>query len=264
MRSLVVLIAVAAPLLGGAPNGAAAAPPGAAGWQAPVMGPVEVLRGFQAPPEPWAAGHRGVDLAAGPGAVILAASDGWVSFAGPVAGRSVVSIDHRRGSGAQAHLRTTYEPVDAVVSIGEPVRQGQVIGTLQAGGSHCVLPCLHWGLRDLAAEADAERSGGPLAGAPIYRDPMALLRRAQIRLLPRLGAPVPGSRSSDALATARGPSNPEAQAAQPSTTPPPALASSEPTPPRSPRPSPLPASGALWSVLVAGAVASVGWSRWRN
>jgi murein DD-endopeptidase MepM/ murein hydrolase activator NlpD len=54
---------------------------------------------------PFGPGHRGVDLAAVAGAPVLAAGAGTVVFAGTVAGRGVVSVDHSGG------LRTTYEPV---------------------------------------------------------------------------------------------------------------------------------------------------------
>jgi murein DD-endopeptidase MepM/ murein hydrolase activator NlpD len=94
---------------------------------------------------------------------VLAAGDGVVVFAGRVAGRPVVSVDHAGG------LRTTYEPVDAVVGAGQPVARGSPIGTLAAGHAGCpVAACLHWGLRR----------------GETYFDPLALLRRPQVRLLP--------------------------------------------------------------------------------
>src|SRR5690606_3233552 len=81
----------------------------------------EVRRPFAAPPDPWAAGHRGVDLALPDGAAVLAAADGVVAYAGSVAGRGVVSVDHDDG------VRTTYEPVAAVVGRGTSVRRGDVL-----------------------------------------------------------------------------------------------------------------------------------------
>lgn len=132
------------------------------GW--PSGEPVTVVRGFTAPPEPWAAGHRGVDLAMVDGAPVRAAADGVVAFAGMVAGRGVVSIDHADG------VRTTYEPVTAAVSRGASVAGGDVIGQL-AGPGHCdPATCLHWGAR---------------RGSDDYLDPMTLLEEeVVIRLLP--------------------------------------------------------------------------------
>ena len=121
------------------PAPAAAAPtlPTPAGW--PIRGAPVVQRGFAPPALAWSSGHRGVDLVAKPGEAILAAASGTVAFAGSIAGKPVVSIDH--GS-----VRTTYEPVVSSVQVGERVALGQVIGVLGAGG-HC-RGCLHWGLRE--------------------------------------------------------------------------------------------------------------------
>lgn len=137
----------------------------AAGWVYPVGppgGPVEVVNGFDPPEQPWSAGHRGVDLAATAGGEVRAAGPGTVTYAGPLAGRGVVVIDH--GS-----LRTTYEPVAASVAVGDEVGAGQPIGTLQPMGSHCApASCLHWGARE------GER----------YTDPLALVGGGPPRLLP--------------------------------------------------------------------------------
>ncbi|MEV0715566.1 M23 family metallopeptidase [Asanoa sp. NPDC050611] len=87
-------------------------------------------------------GHRGVDLAAEPGATVWAAGPGEVVFAGPVADRTVISIQHANG------LRTTYEPVTAAVRRGDHVALGDPIGMVEAGHPGCpVAACLHWGLR---------------------------------------------------------------------------------------------------------------------
>src|SRR4051812_3710912 len=60
----------------------------------PLPGPPVVTRPFAPPPRPWLPGHRGVDLAAGPGTEVRAAAAGVVIFAGELAGRPVVSIAH--------------------------------------------------------------------------------------------------------------------------------------------------------------------------
>lgn len=131
----------------------------------PVPGPL-VTR-FDPPGVTWGSGHRGVDLEGTPGETVVAAADGSVTFAGDLAGRGVVVVDH-------GVVRTTYEPVAAVVSVGEPVSRGQPIGRLQAGHLSCPgATCLHWGLR----EGDT------------YLDPLLLLG-ATIRLLPASASPV--------------------------------------------------------------------------
>lgn len=126
------------------------------------IGDGDVTRPFDDPALPWLAGHRGADLAGSEGAEVRAAGDGVVAFAGSVAGRPVVSIDHDDG------LRTTYEPVVPGVVAGQRVAGGEVIGTLEAG--HGTGADLHWGAR---------------RGRDDYVDPVLLVRpRPVIRLYP--------------------------------------------------------------------------------
>ncbi|MBU7596127.1 M23 family metallopeptidase [Streptomyces sp. P38-E01] len=128
---------------------------------------VRVERRFEPPPKPWAAGHRGVDLAGPAGQEVFASGPGTVAFAGTVANRGVVSLV-LDGSGSPP-LRTTYEPVEPEVSAGERVSAGQPVGTLQAGAAHCGRRvCLHWGL---------------LRGKR-YLDPLAHVRPVRPVLLP--------------------------------------------------------------------------------
>ncbi|MBM9503933.1 peptidoglycan DD-metalloendopeptidase family protein [Streptomyces sp. KK5PA1] len=144
-------------------------------WPVTGAGPggrPEVLRGFEPPAAPWAAGHRGVDLRAGPAAAVRAAVAGRVLFAGAVAGTPVVAIGLADGR------RITYEPVRATVPAGTVVAAGQVVGTLgpAAGGvpAHCRAgPCLHWGLITPTGYAD-----------PLSLLPAALRRAGPVRLLP--------------------------------------------------------------------------------
>jgi len=115
----------------------------------PLGGHVELLRGFEEPQGPWGAGHRGVDLAAAVGDPVLAAADGVVSFAGSVAGRGVVVVQHTGPGGGVS--RTTYEPVTANAAVGDHVGLGDPIGVLAVDTRpepHCAAtaPCLHWGL----------------------------------------------------------------------------------------------------------------------
>ncbi len=136
-------------------------PRGGFGW--PLAGFPTVLRAFDAPEQPYGRGHRGVDLGGRDGQPVLAAGAGIVAFAGPVAGRPVVSIDHPNG------LRTTYEPVLATVTAGQRVARGDPIGTLQAGHPGCTAAaCLHWGVRR----------------GEEYLDPLWLLSPGPVRLLP--------------------------------------------------------------------------------
>jgi murein DD-endopeptidase MepM/ murein hydrolase activator NlpD len=130
--------------------------------------PGAVITRFVLPEVSWGSGHRGVDLAGTPGEIVLAAADGTVTYAGVLAGRGVVVVDH-------GVVRTTYEPVAATVEVGDMVSRGQPIGRLQAGHPTCPgTTCLHWGLRD----GDA------------YLDPLLLLGPS-IRLLPASASPVP-------------------------------------------------------------------------
>lgn len=131
-------------------------------WAAPLPG-AAVSRPFDVLPHRFAAGHRGVDLAGAPGTPVLSAGDGVVAFAGMVAGRPVVSVDHAGG------LRTTYEPVDPSVGAGQAVARGSPLGSLLAGHAGCpAAACLHWGLRK----------------GEDYLDPLALLTVPRVRLLP--------------------------------------------------------------------------------
>lgn len=133
----------------------------------PVAPPIAVVRPFAPPPRPWLSGHRGVDLAAGPGARVVAAGAGVVAFAGQVAGTDVVSIDHAGG------LRTTYQPVLPAVRVGQVLVAGDPIGVVNARHPGCpVAACVHWGLRTGAT----------------YLDPLSLLGTGRIRLLPLAGA----------------------------------------------------------------------------
>jgi len=152
------------------PGGLARHAAPAAGFRWPLDGVPRVVRRFDPPAQRWLAGHRGVDLVGAPGATVRAAGAGRVRFAGRVAGRPVVSVDHTGG------LRTTYEPVEPVVRAGDDVSAGDRIGRLVGGHPGCpVSACLHWGLR---------------RGA-VYLDPLTLIGLGQVRLLPLAGDPPP-------------------------------------------------------------------------
>ncbi|MBD0735874.1 hypothetical protein BGM09_22530 [Streptomyces sp. CBMA29] len=139
-----------------------------------VRGRPAVLRAFEPPATPYAAGHRGVDLRAGPGSVVRAAAPGEVTFAGKVAGTDVVVLRLDR---PDASLRVTYEPVRGTVAVGTRLAAGEPLGVVTGSPVHCSPGCLHWGL---------------LRG-DVYLDPLTLLppwllRAGPSRLLPVFGA----------------------------------------------------------------------------
>lgn len=106
----------------------------------PLQPQPQVTRRFDPPDAPWGSGHRGVDLLGSPGQVVHAALAGTVSYAGSIAGKPVVAIDH-------GEVRTTYEPVVTTVRVGDMVTAGAPIGRLTTPSSHCwPHSCLHWGL----------------------------------------------------------------------------------------------------------------------
>lgn len=152
------------------PEGARAGPPGAlvVRYRPPLDGPPIVTRGFDAPVAPWAAGHRGVDLASDEGAAVLAPAAGTVTVAGRVVDRGVVTIAHPDGR------RSSLEPVEPAVGVGDRVGAGEPVGTLGSGRSHCAAPCLHWGVRDATGYVD------PLILLP-GRGPVVLLPAASGR-----------------------------------------------------------------------------------
>lgn len=138
----------------------ASAQPGAFAW--PLQPRPQVVTPFDRPEQNWLPGHRGVDLAAHEGQSVLAVADGIVVYAGSVAGKPVVSVDHPSG------LRSTYEPVSAAVAAGTRVRRGTVLGSVTSGHEGCSSTCLHWGIRR----------------GRDYLDPTATVRASPIRLKP--------------------------------------------------------------------------------
>jgi murein DD-endopeptidase MepM/ murein hydrolase activator NlpD len=163
-RSLVVVAVVLVALVSLArPTGAAGGPvaPVPVGvW--PLQPQPRVVRAFDPPESTWGPGHRGVDLIGGVGEVVRTALAGRVTFAGPLAGRGVVVVDH-------GTTRTTYEPVAASVRVGDVLARGQPIGTLELAGSHCFpRACLHWGWKR----------------GPTYLDPLLLVGGGRVVLLP--------------------------------------------------------------------------------
>lgn len=186
-RLLVLVLMAVAPVAGGWTAAAQVPDAGGAGWDGlgtdvaagpdgpgtdtpgggTVVRPVGggVVGGFDPPADPYGAGHRGVDLAAGPGDEVRSALAGTVSFAGPVAGLGWVTVGHGGG------LETTYGVlVELRVSAGDRVAAGDVLGVLGADADH-----VDWGARQ-----DGR-----------YVDPLALLGRWEVHLIEpgRLVAP---------------------------------------------------------------------------
>ena len=113
-------------------------------WDWPLAAPQTLLRPYIAPATPYSAGHRGIDIEAhGTEETLLTAvtapASGTVHFAGFVADRPVLSIRHPGG------VISSFEPVTTALVIGDAVRAGQQIGTLEVG--HCSSLCLHFGVR---------------------------------------------------------------------------------------------------------------------
>ncbi|OFE16649.1 hypothetical protein BA895_03425 [Humibacillus sp. DSM 29435] len=132
-------------------------------WQWPLAPQPEVERGFDPPDRPWLPGHRGVDLQATAGQPVLAPTSGQVTFSGPLAGRGVVVVTHPNG------LRSTFEPVEAGLAVGQRVVPGQPVARVSSGAGHCApARCLHWGVLRVRT----------------YLDPLSLLAHRPVVLLP--------------------------------------------------------------------------------
>ncbi|MGI8577258.1 MAG: murein hydrolase activator EnvC family protein [Nocardioidaceae bacterium] len=147
-------------------------------WVWPLEPRPQVVAAFQPPDKPWGSGHRGIDLLGTPGQHVLAIGAGKVTYAGVLAGRGVVVVDH-------GDLRSTYEPVDATLPVGRRVAAGDVIGALRSVRSHCAPRiCLHLGVKRGAT----------------YLDPLSLLGPRDVRLKPVGEGAVSGVGSPSALA----------------------------------------------------------------
>jgi murein DD-endopeptidase MepM/ murein hydrolase activator NlpD len=178
------------PLLAAALAAALTSPASAAGqhpaWAWPLEPVPQVVRPFQPPTSPYGPGHRGVDLSGTFGQPVSSVAPGIVTFAGSVAGRGVVVVDH-------GVLTSTYQPVNAMVSRGVHVGLGEPLGSLELVGSHC-LPdaCLHLG----AKRGDT------------YLDPLRLLPARAVRLKPLAGLAQGGSIGAPHWRVPRGPLQP--------------------------------------------------------
>ncbi|PZE70959.1 MULTISPECIES: murein hydrolase activator EnvC [unclassified Curtobacterium] len=109
-------------------------------WVWPTRSRV-VERAWEAPSSDYTAGHRGLDVSAALGSTASAVDDGTVLFAGPVGGRTVVTIDHGDG------LVSTLDSVTPLVAAGDEVVQGAPVGRVSVGHCPASAPCLHLGAR---------------------------------------------------------------------------------------------------------------------
>lgn len=144
--------------------------------QAPVFldPPVDaaIARSYEAPAQPYGAGHRGIDYAISGGSSVRAAGEGIVTFAGSAAGNLAVTIDH--GSG----LETTYSRLAEIfVRPGEKVAARTWIGrSASAHGDRA--PGLHFGVKVEGEYVDPFEylgpidTGGAIALAPLEEDPV--------------------------------------------------------------------------------------------
>lgn len=156
--------------------------------------PAPVIDPFRLPPNPFAAGNRGVDYGTSPGESVHSSSAGVVTFAGPVGGSLHVVVLHSDG------VRTSYSFLGSTaVRRGQEVGQGDVIGTTG-------MEPLHFGARR----------------GDDYVDPLGLFSvgasRVRVRLLPDDGRGLPPeaderSALSRLLRVARAIANPSAAAA---------------------------------------------------
>ena len=149
-------------------------------WTWPVTGPI--VRGFDPPDDPYGAGHRGIDIAAAVGTVVVAPDDGVVTFAGKVGGRLFLTIDHGRGISSTCSWLTS-----VLVRKNDHVTRGQPVATTGWGHPEMPMPQLHFGVR----------SNGP------YVDPMAFLGPLSVSGLIRL-APLGSSGAAALSASALG------------------------------------------------------------
>ncbi|MCD0448417.1 M23 family metallopeptidase [Actinocorallia sp. API 0066] len=145
--------------------------PSPARW--PLDPPFKIARPFAPPDVDWLPGHRGIDLQAPAGSVILSPAPGTITHASPVATRGVLTLTH-------GPYRTTYEPVTPLLPKGTTVPANHPIALLSPAPTHCPpTPCLHWGL--LLNQPPT----------PTYLDPRLLPTPPPVILLPTPTPPPP-------------------------------------------------------------------------
>ncbi|MBL3698253.1 peptidoglycan DD-metalloendopeptidase family protein [Leucobacter luti] len=126
-------------------------------WWPPLAGQLVVSGPYAAPPTPYTAGHRGIDMPALPGATASAPATGTVEFVGRVVDRDTVTV--------RVDAETVYslEPVTSHLAVGDQIARGGALGTVSDGG-HCADECVHLGVRVAGEYVSPMRY---LLGAPI-------------------------------------------------------------------------------------------------
>lgn len=160
-------------------------------YRPPTAGPV--VDPFRPPPAPWLAGNRGIEYATEPGSSVTAIGAGTVAFAGPVAGRLVVTVAHPDG------LRSSYVGLARiVVRAGEPVAGGQPVGVaaerLHLGvrrGEEYLDPASLWGHPVERRRAVLVPLGGATSRAPPFGRSRA--PRLHSSIGPPTGGPSPST-----------------------------------------------------------------------
>jgi murein DD-endopeptidase MepM/ murein hydrolase activator NlpD len=122
--------------------------------------------------------HKGVDLAAPAGTLVVAALGGQAMFSGGVAGfGSVVALRHERGlTTIYAHLGETH------VGAGEPVAKGQAIGRIGSSGY------LHYEIREAKEPMDPAEF---YASVPRVQEGVAAVHDVEVSAEPTTAVPVP-------------------------------------------------------------------------
>lgn len=134
-------------------------------YSPPVVAPV--VDPFRAPTTPYGPGNRGLEYRPRSGTAVRAIGNGRVAFAGQVAGRLVVSVDHPDG------LRSSLVGLAVLrVTVGDRVARGDVMG--HAGG------LLHLGVRRFGTYLDPATlfaEPGPAILVPLPSDLRPLVGR---------------------------------------------------------------------------------------
>ena len=118
------------------------------GWTWPVNRGRQVSRAFVAPATEFGAGHRGIDVPATVGEILVAPTDVRVAFSGRVVDRDVITLDAGEWAVGGSHLTATwlvtFDGASATVDVGSRVPAGAPVAVVSPT-PHCA--CVHVGLR---------------------------------------------------------------------------------------------------------------------